>query len=145
MLPWLAWSLGVDQWDPTWTDAVKRQVIAASYSQHQIRGTIASIRAAMASLGFGNITIDEGRGGKFYNGALKYDGFAVYGDPSQWAVYRIRFQKLLSVAQAAMATALLEDCAPARCHLYGFDFTAAALPYNGMAKYDGSYTYGGVV
>ncbi|MGS4945207.1 phage tail protein I, partial [Meridianimarinicoccus sp. RP-17] len=29
LLPWLAWALSVDNWDPTWTEGQQRAVIAA--------------------------------------------------------------------------------------------------------------------
>jgi phage tail P2-like protein len=142
LLPWLASALQVGQWDATWSDDVKRAVIANSASQHRRRGTVSSIRDFFASIGFGNIDIDEGRSNRFYNGALNYDGFETYGDPAGWAYYRVRFHKLLSNAQAAQARAILAVIAPVRCHLWSLDFTGAALTYNAVANFDGSYSYG---
>lgn len=144
LLPWLAWSLSIKEWDDTWAEDRKRDRIAEAFAIAKTEGTVASIRRVFASIGFGDITIDESRSGKTYNGEFKYDGFMVYGDEAGRVWYRIRLSKLLSVKQAETAKRLLEITAPARCQLYGLDFTNAALLYNGVAKYDGSYTYGAV-
>lgn len=39
LLPWLAWGLSVDTWEPWWTDAMKRQAIADSITFHRRKGT----------------------------------------------------------------------------------------------------------
>lgn len=51
LLPWLASTMSVDTWVDTWTEAQKRAVIAASYQVHRKKGTLASLRAALAALG----------------------------------------------------------------------------------------------
>lgn len=51
-LPWLAWAFSVDEWDSGWTDAQKRDVIAASYTVHRHKGTVAAVRTALAALGY---------------------------------------------------------------------------------------------
>lgn len=142
LLPWLASALQVSEWDANWTDDVKRQVISNSAALHHIKGTVASIRTFFTSIGFGDITIDEGDSGKKYDGTFRYDGFMEYGDPAGWPYYRVRFKKLLSNAQAAEARLILAEIAPARCHLVSLDFTDAALIYNGTANYNGTYSYG---
>jgi P2-related tail formation protein len=42
----------VDTWDPSWTDAQKRQTIKNSVFVHRHKGTIGAVRSALASLGF---------------------------------------------------------------------------------------------
>lgn len=51
ILPWLAWAFSVDQWDPTWTDDQKRASITAAVVVQRYKGTIGSVREAVASLG----------------------------------------------------------------------------------------------
>lgn len=58
LLPWLAWAESVDEWDPAWSEAQKRVVIAASRMVHEKKGTIGAIRLAIESLG-SNIAIEE--------------------------------------------------------------------------------------
>ena len=50
MLPYLAWALSVDSWNPSWPDTIKRQVIAAAPELHRIKGTKAAVIQALASL-----------------------------------------------------------------------------------------------
>ncbi|RDH41661.1 phage tail protein I [Zooshikella ganghwensis] len=47
VLPWLAWSLSVDEWDENWTTEIKRQVIKSSIETHLIKGTRKSIRLVL--------------------------------------------------------------------------------------------------
>jgi phage tail P2-like protein len=48
LLPWLAWSLSVDQWDPAWPEATKRQAVADSIALHRIKGTRAAVDMVLA-------------------------------------------------------------------------------------------------
>lgn len=52
LLAWLAWAFSVDEWDPNWTDAQKRQVIKASVDVHSYKGTIGAVQEALAALSF---------------------------------------------------------------------------------------------
>ncbi|MBE0367633.1 phage tail protein I [Pseudoalteromonas aurantia] len=52
-LPWLAWSQGVKEWDESWPEAIKRQVVADSYLQHQYLGTRYAITNALAHFDMG--------------------------------------------------------------------------------------------
>lgn len=141
-LPWLAWARSVELFDAAATEEQQRALIRSSIDVHRHKGTIGAVRQVFRTLGLGEISIDEGTNGYCYDGALSYDGFGSYDDPAGWAEYRIRIDKLLSVAQAEGARRLLSAVAPARCHLWGIDFTNAELIYNDMAAFDGSYTYG---
>ena len=47
-LPFLAWALSVDNWDPDWSDAMKRQAVAESIALHRVKGTRASVEAVLA-------------------------------------------------------------------------------------------------
>lgn len=47
VLPWLAWALSVDEWDATWPETTQRQTIAASISQHKIKGTVGAVKSAL--------------------------------------------------------------------------------------------------
>lgn len=53
LLPYLAQAWSVDEWDPTWPEATKRQVIKDSVWIHQHKGTIGALRRAIAQLGLG--------------------------------------------------------------------------------------------
>ncbi|QDD91331.1 phage tail protein I [Pseudomonas oryzihabitans] len=51
-LPWLAWALSVDAWDPLWSENQKRQTIRASLQVHRSKGTFGAIKDALAALGY---------------------------------------------------------------------------------------------
>lgn len=58
ILPWLAWAFSVDEWNPAWTEAQKRQAIASSVFVHRHKGTVAALKTALAALGY-DLTLTE--------------------------------------------------------------------------------------
>lgn len=64
ILPWLAWALSVDEWDPAWPEQTQRNTIAASIEQHRRKGTIGALRQALARLGY-EVEIDEQTGAAY--------------------------------------------------------------------------------
>ena len=59
LLPWLAWGLSVDDWDPAWSIETKRRVIRNSIALHRIKGTLGAIRLALEAMGYGDATVIE--------------------------------------------------------------------------------------
>lgn len=51
MLPFLAWAFSVDHWSPDWPEHVKRDVIAASFAVHRIKGTRLAVDRALEAMG----------------------------------------------------------------------------------------------
>lgn len=121
LLPWLAWAYSVDEWDPSWTEATRREVIRKAYDVQRIKGTIGAIKRALAAAGLGTVTFEEGRHRFKYDGAQKYDGWPTYG--GGWAWYRVTFTSPLTLAQAAQATSLINANAPKRSWLYSLIYT----------------------
>ena len=54
LLPWLAWSLGVETWPTYWTEQQRRQAIADSLQVKRLKGTVAAVRQVIAAMGAGN-------------------------------------------------------------------------------------------
>lgn len=52
VLPWLAWAFSVDDWDSSWTDEQKRNVIKQSVYSQRIKGTIGAVTRQLAALGY---------------------------------------------------------------------------------------------
>lgn len=52
LLPWLAWSLSVDRWDDSWSEAAKRAVISDSWRVHKHKGTISALRSIVEPMGY---------------------------------------------------------------------------------------------
>lgn len=58
LLPWLAWSLSIDQWDAAWPEHVQRARIASAIAVQRIKGTRQSVADVIASFG-GNVVLRE--------------------------------------------------------------------------------------
>lgn len=52
LLPYLAWSFSVDQWDESWPETAKREAVRNSFFVHQSKGTIAALRRIVEPLGY---------------------------------------------------------------------------------------------
>ena len=51
ILPWLAFSVSVDDWSDNWPKVIKREMIKNSISLHQIKGTKRAIKKALEIIG----------------------------------------------------------------------------------------------
>lgn len=58
LLPWLAWSLNLETWDSGWSEALKRQQVAAAINIARHKGTAKSVRDVVASFG-SHLTLRE--------------------------------------------------------------------------------------
>jgi phage tail P2-like protein len=155
VLPSLAWSYSLDEWDTTWTEAQKRQAITDSIYVHRHKGTIGAVKRAVNALGFG-VEVQE------------WFRQLPLGDP-------YTFRLLLTAEQSGIPQAgmlRLQDVVDAtknlRSHLSaivptiitnagptagavtvmgheitvdGFEYS---LKYDGSAKYDGMYRHNGI-
>lgn len=146
-LPWLAWAWSVSEWDSNWPEATKRAVIAASVAVHKIKGTPASIKAALAAAGYPGAEVIEGAGSWYLDGSRMLNGADFLGDSdgTKWAWYRVRLAQPIANSQVAQVKRILANTAPARCYLEALDFTAAAFILDGSVKLDGTYNLGTVI
>ncbi|WP_432719831.1 phage tail protein [Jeongeupia wiesaeckerbachi] len=134
-----------DGWALAETETAQRALIKRAIEIHRYKGTPWAVREVFRLLGLGEIEIEEGRGGYRRDGTCRRDGFAIRGTKAdQWAVYRIKCFRQLSIKQAEEARRMLASVAPARCALFEIDFSAAALIRNGFARRDGTYTRGSI-
>ena len=51
LLPYLAWALGVEEWDPDWPEAVKRAAVAGAVAVHREKGTLAGLKRLLDNAG----------------------------------------------------------------------------------------------
>lgn len=74
LLPFLAWAVSVDTWNPDWPEHVKRQVVATSAYVHKYKGTAAGLKAALNALDLG-VQISEWfeHGGERYSFKAEVD------------------------------------------------------------------------
>ena len=142
LLPWLAWAVGVEEWDANWPEALKREVVATAREIRHKKGTPGAIKRALAALGHPNAILFERSGSIRYDGAAKFDGNNTYGGSGEWATFRIVLTRPVSIQQARIIRQRINNVKRACCHLTGLDFTSAAIKYNGSIKYNGTYSYG---
>jgi hypothetical protein len=122
----------------------ERAVIAASVEVHRRKGTVGSIKRALAVAGLGDATLIERAGRKFYDGSLTHNGAADHSEPDHWAEYRVVLTRPMTIAQGQMARRIIEAAAPVRCHLKTLDFTDVPNLEDGAIRHDGAFTYGAV-
>lgn len=88
-LPWLAWAVGVEEWEESWPEEIKRNVIASTPQIRRHRGTVWAVREALRSVGYADAQIDEGLPPLTYDGATLYNGVDDYSGGSRWALFRV--------------------------------------------------------
>ncbi|WP_296811317.1 phage tail protein I [Thiocapsa sp.] len=145
LLPWLAWTLSVDDWSSGWQDGVQRAVIAASIAQHARKGTVGAVRQALDDAGYGGCTITEGEpsaGARRDGSALRNGTLIRGGEANSWARYRVSLDRPITGAQAAVVRGILRNIAPARCELAALDYPTAGVLRNGSIRRDGTYYRG---
>jgi len=89
ILPWLAWSLSVDEWDSSWPEATKREVIARAAELHRRKGTVWAVREALRSAGYADAEIEEGLPRLLHDGTQTYGGEEIYGAGARWALFKV--------------------------------------------------------
>ncbi|OSM01658.1 phage tail protein I [Magnetofaba australis] len=109
LLPWLAWALSVDAWDPNWRVEAKRRVCADAVAVHRIKGTIGAVRQGLAALGAT---------------AEVKEWFEIAGEPHTfellvWAGHNpdATAEVMIDAALIAQLRDLAERLKPARSHL----------------------------
>ena len=59
ILPWLAWEEHVDRWDDNWLEETRRDLIASSLLIHKHKGTLGSLKQALAVFNLDEVLIQE--------------------------------------------------------------------------------------
>lgn len=141
-LGWLAWAMGVDEWDSGWSEEAKRNTIREALQINRAKGSVWAVRRVLTNAGYGNVQITEGRARTLRNGSVTRNGFISHGGTESWAKYQITLDKPISIAQAAQVRRLLKYAAPARCHLFNLSFEQAANLHDGKITRNGAYSRG---
>lgn len=127
-LPWLAWALSVDVWDSTWSEPVKRTVIAKSIEIHRRKGTVWAVREALRAGGYADATLSEGLPRLNYDGTQLYDAAETYYGGSRWALFDIHADLGEDVgvdaASRAQLSTLVDMAKPVSRHLRAITFTS---------------------
>ncbi|KAG0188577.1 hypothetical protein DFQ28_004622 [Apophysomyces sp. BC1034] len=137
LLPYLAAEVSVDGWELAESDDARRALIKSAIPLHQKRGTPWAIREVIRRLGFGEVTLVEGRGIRRRDGSTTRNGDYLHGDPAAWAQYIVKLARPITRDQAENLKAVLERYAPQRSMLAALDYRAAPIRHNGIAKRNG--------
>lgn len=150
LLPWLAWALSVDDWDPTWPEATQREAIAESIEIHRRKGTPWAVKQSLVRLGFRNVEILEGTNQR-YDQSISYSGTKTYGNaygPYEFAVLLNAAEAVSGGTTGALTPALIAEinrridiAKNERSKL--IELWYYSLYYNGEHIYDGSFLYDG--
>ncbi|MEB0137990.1 MULTISPECIES: phage tail protein I [unclassified Undibacterium] len=124
LLPWLAWAVGVEEWDSNWPESMQRDVIASARRIRQQKGTPAAVKRALLALGHPNAHLLE------------------RSDANKWATFKIILTRPVSIKQAELIKLRINQVKRNCCHLTALDFTCTPIKYNATIKYDGSYSHG---
>lgn len=127
------------------SEDARRNLIKNAVELHRYKGTPWAIREIIRLLGFGEIQLQEGLGGRTYDASIAFNGLYVYGDTRAWAAYRVIFNEPITNDQAELIRRMLSSIAPKRCRLASLEYQAVAIRYNGAAHYDGLYNHGSSV
>jgi phage tail P2-like protein len=124
------------------SEDARRSLIKNAVELHRYKGTPWAIREIIRLLGFGEVQLQEGLGGRKYDGSIAFDGLYLYGDSGAWAAYRVIFNDPITNDQADLIRRMLSSIAPAGRRLASLEYQAVAIRYNGTARYDGLYNHG---
>lgn len=141
-LPWLAYALRVEDWDPSWSEEVKRAALAAAPFVQKHKGTLAAIETALAAVGHPDAEVIERADMALRNGTMHRDGTRHRAGGGHWATFRVVLKRPVTVDQAEHIRMRIESVKRKCCHLIGFDFTKAALRRNGTITRNGQYARG---
>ncbi|OIT13454.1 phage tail protein I [Ralstonia solanacearum] len=144
LLPWMAWQFGVDGWELAESEDARRALYKGAIPLHMRKGTPWAVREVIRRLGFGEVTIVEGRRIRRRDGSCTRNGDYVHGRRGAWAEYIVKLSHPITRDQADHLRIAIERYAPARSHLVALDYTAAPIRHNGMALRNGQYNRGSV-
>lgn len=129
LLPYLAWAFSVDRWDPAWSEAAKREVIATSFFVHRKKGTISALRRVVEPLGY-LLEVTE------------WWETDPLGTPGTFALKIGVLDTGITDAMYDELTRLIDDAKPLTRHITGLDLAGESkgIVYFGATVYDGDVT-----
>ncbi|WP_447555690.1 phage tail protein I [Vreelandella sp. EE22] len=144
MLPWLAWAVGVDDWDDQWEEQQKRDAITEAIPIRRKRGTVWAVKRALEVLGYRDVELLEhtgqrekwlAAGGLLLDGSWPLDGRSLRVDQAprvvttHWAQYALAFNISDAPFTARSQRRLrqrVEAAAPVRSELIALIYRYAA-------------------
>lgn len=142
LLPWLAASLSVDEWDHTWPEAWKRAAISTSLEIHRAKGTGDAVMIALTAAGHPDAQLIERVDYQRHDGVITRNGMYRRGGPSQWATFKVILSRATTSDLAEQVVRRIAHAKRLSCHLTVFNYSRSELRHNGTAIRDGSHHRG---
>lgn len=129
LLPYLAYTFSVDRWDPNWSEAAKRSVIASSHYVHSKKGTISALRRVVEPLGY-LLEVEE------------WWETDPMGEPGTFALKIGVLDTGITDEMYNELERLIDDAKPLTRHITGLDLAGESkgIFYLAAATYDGDVT-----
>lgn len=108
-LPWLAWSIGVETWDTTWTVEQKRCALQTQMQISLHRGTVWAVREALRSIGYDDATFTQGLPPVMHDGSVLRNGQSSRDGGNRWALFKVTLSLGETTAVTAAATARMVE------------------------------------
>lgn len=128
-LPWLAWSIGVETWVPTWTVEEKRRALETQMQISLHRGTVWSVREALRSIGYADATLTEGLPPVTRNALLVRTGAATRDGGNRWAMFKVNLSlgenSSVTAIETARMVSVISQSKPVRSTLNAIEYSAA--------------------
>ena len=126
LLPWLAWAVGVEDWDASWPEEQRRKAIDAQMQIALKRGTPWAVREAMRAGGYGEADIQEGLPPLLHNNQAIRNGTEQRGGANRWAMFKVLADlgegQGVSLHSTARLVSLIDQAKPLRSVLYAVDY-----------------------
>ena len=104
LLPYLAWALGVEDWDSDWPGAVKRAAVRDAFRIHREKGTLAGLKRVLMNAGAEYEYVERPSGVPMTARLSIFNSNAVYLPDITSAVERVKRASLdLDIVLAAAA------------------------------------------
>lgn len=125
--------LGFNGWILCDTDDERRTLIKRAIALKRFRGTPWSVKEALRSVGYNDVSIQEGVSGALYDATYTYDGTITYGG-GNWASFRLSLLDLgetkgFSSEDLATIIEVVNKYKAARCKLLDIILTASTNDY----------------
>ncbi len=125
--------LGFNGWILCDTEDQRRGLLKRAIELKKVCGTPYAVKEALKSVGYYDVSIQEGVSGALYDGTYTYDGTITHGG-GNWASFRVSLLDLgeshgFSVEDLATIIAVVNKYKSARCKLLDIVLTATVFDY----------------
>ena len=141
-LPYLAFAFSVDYWDEEWSEEAKREVVAQAIKVHRHKGTPGALKDMLRAAGYGEVELVEGLDARRRDGRVIRDGTHFHSEYEHWALFNVKLQSAVSIAQAQQIKTLVNRVKREVCELHALTYDRALNLHNNVIFRNGTFTRG---